>query len=549
MGRTSDPSRAGPTSKWRVPFLIASAVVGVVVLGAIAFALRIWHIANLPSPARATLTTSEISTEEARLRGLGLRLPADGLFKERPFEAPWTSHSLLVPSGWLAEPGVKKLVGNRSVRADLLRSDLDILEAVMRRAYGGWDRAEARGWNWSAWFAEWRRRLSARGTDRISIDEAFAPLDALLRFQRDNHTQIPLSRWTSDGSQTALLASAPSAPCTDIRVKEQVTELSRTDLGQQVRHATMWRPGMTHPQSAFYVSAPTSLGTLDGIDCVEQRIRLEPAGKPTHIWTILLAEMRGDRPRVERIGTGVVYARLPTMNPTNYQNLRSSDGTTRSPTDRVLIVDLRDNTGGELTYGLKLLNGWVDPRIERWDTIGTRVTTSCLYPALKWGFDHNFFQVLGDSITADARQSLQWWLDQMAQPFATDCPRAVTVTPPTWKYPDRHFSPSPDALRIIVLVNARCGSDCEALTDFLAALPEVRVVGVNTFGLAQFTQPGYSVLPHTGLGYRLALGTSDLYGDDRSVDGYGLDVDVVLPDVDTLRQDQLIELAHVLGGR
>jgi len=78
-------------------------------------------------------------------------------------------------------------------------------------------------------------------------------------------------------------------------------------------------------------------------------------------------------------------------------------------------------------------------------------------------------------------------------------------------------------------------------------MPETRVVGVNTFGVMQFTQPGYSVLPHTGLSYRLALGTSDIYGDDRSVDGYGLDVDVVLPDVDDLRQDQWVELAHIVG--
>ena len=40
-------------------------------------------------------------------------------------------------------------------------------------------------------------------------------------------------------------------------------------------------------------------------------------------------------------------------------------------------------------------------------------------------------------------------------------------------------------------------------------------------------QPGYSVLPHTGLRYRIALGRSDPYGDSRSVDGYGLDVVVV----------------------
>jgi hypothetical protein len=69
----------------------------------------------------------------------------------------------------------------------------------------------------------------------------------------------------------------------------------------------------------------------------------------------------------------------------------------------------------------------------------------------------------------------------------------------------------------------------------LASLPETIVVGANTYGVCQMIQPGHSVLPHTGLRYRIALGRGDPYGDNRSVDGYGLDVDVVLPDVDTLK--------------
>ena len=73
-------------------------------------------------------------------------------------------------------------------------------------------------------------------------------------------------------------------------------------------------------------------------------------------------------------------------------------------------------------------------------------------------------------------------------------------------------------------------------------------MGSNTFGMTQFIQPGYSVLPHSGLEYSIALGTSNIYGDNRSVDGYGLDVDVVLPEVDALNPEQLLELARVVEG-
>ena len=110
-----------------------------------------------------------------------------------------------------------------------------------------------------------------------------------------------------------------------------------------------------------------------------------------------------------------------------------------------------------------------------------------------------------------------------------------------------HFNPQPSDMRISVLVNSGCGSDCELMTEELASLPQTLVVGTNTYGLCQMIQPGYSVLPHTGLRYRMALGRSDPYGDNRSVDGYGLDVDVVLPEVDRLGRGSMRELGAIVA--
>ena len=66
----------------------------------------------------------------------------------------------------------------------------------------------------------------------------------------------------------------------------------------------------------------------------------------------------------------------------------------------------------------------------------------------------------------------------------------------------------------------------------LGALPETVVVGTNSGGICQYIQPGLGVLPNTRLAFRFALGERDVYGDGRSVDGHGLDVDVLL------REDQ-----------
>ncbi len=210
----------------------------------------------------------------------------------------------------------------------------------------------------------------------------------------------------------------------------------------------------------------------------------------------------------------------------------------------VLIVDLRNNGGGDEDYGLYVLRNWIEEaRLVPVEALGTEINSSCLFAPLKWNSEE-----IGRMLSLPQKQYLQGLLDGMAKPYPADCPRTVDVRPPRWTYVQRRFRPGLGDRRIVVLVNSACGSDCELLVVArLASLSETIVAGTNTFGVGQFTQPGYSVLPHTGLRYRFALGHSNLFGDDRSFDGYGLDVDVVLPGIDTLSPDQLRQLAEVVG--
>lgn len=128
----------------------------------------------------------------------------------------------------------------------------------------------------------------------------------------------------------------------------------------------------------------------------------------------------------------------------------------------------------------------------RFDSIGSKITSSCLYAALKWGYP--------DSTDKGRRQEL---LNRMAKPYPPGCPRSVDTTQSRWTYLQHRFEPKPSDMRIIALVNSRCGSDCEWLTEELALLSETIVAGTNTYGICQMILPGYSVLPHTGLHYGL----------------------------------------------
>ena len=510
---------------------------------------RLEVVAHRPSPIHTTLTTAQIAAEDARLKQFGLTIPDGSFLKEHPFEPPWTSHSLLVPSSWSNQPPIKELLGSHRVRANLLLSDLDVLEPVMERAYGGWDSAAARGWNWNQWFADWRKLLAARGTAELSYDEAFAPMDALIAFQRDNHTQIPLNRQsTSSGSQTAVLASAPETACVEIRAGGRSFSIDANDAGRQVRTAKLWKSGASGFADTNYISMPTSFGTPQAVRCGNTWIPLQPtprmSGRRGLIPNLLSRFLKYDRPRVERLGEGVVYARLRSFDWSNYKDVSREGWAQRQPGDRVLIVDMRNNGGGNEGFGLDVLKDWVDERrMVQFESIGTQVSSSCLYAPLKWEYP------MEDATTWPPNQKkfLQGLLDRMAVSYPPDCPRTVDTKPPQWTYLQHRFAPKPDDLRIIALVNSGCGSDCELLTARLASLRETIVIGSNTFGIMQFIQPVHSVLPHTGLEYRFALGRSNLYGDNRSVDGYGLDVDVVLPEVDTLKPKQMLELAEIVA--
>jgi C-terminal processing protease CtpA/Prc len=523
--------------------LAGSATFVVMLLLAVVFLLV--GIAHRPSPVHGTLTAAEISAEDAYLSEVGL-VVRDGTFlKELPFEPPWTSHSLLVPHNWSREPGMSKLLdsGQSRVRADLLLADLDTLQPVMQRAYGGWDSAAARGWNWGSWFAGWRKLLASRGSAEVSFNEAFAPVDALIAFQRDNHTQIPLSRnSTSDGSQTALLTTTPDEPCDEIRAGDRIFPIHSEDPAQQVRSTEVWRTGTSALANAHYLAMPTSMGTSQAVHCGTDWIRLEPVSQRLSTFSKLrmVLTRKADSPRITRVGEGIVYARLPTFSPQNYQNISRQGWPARLPGDRVLVVDLRNNEGGAWGYGLSTLNGWIDEqRMVPWDQFGRTLITSCLYAPLRW---NQSIENVG-SILPSQKAFLQGLLDRMAQPYPPDCPRTTEEEPAHWTYLQHRFNPKPGDMRIIVLVNSGCGSDCELITAQLSSLRETLVVGTNTYGVGQFIQPGYSVLPHTKLKYRLALGRSNFYGDDRSFDGYGLNVDVVLPEVDELKTDQIRELA------
>src|ERR1700690_2138279 len=119
------------------------------------------------------------------------------------------------------------------------------------------------------------------GTKNLPFNQAFAPVDSLLAFQRDNHTQIPLARLTGDGSQTALLANAQGHPCMEIRTSNGLFPIAANEAGQQVRPVKLWKTGTDTFANPNYISMPTSHGTPQMVRCAGAWIPLLPVGNRT----------------------------------------------------------------------------------------------------------------------------------------------------------------------------------------------------------------------------------------------------------------------------
>jgi hypothetical protein len=213
----------------------------------------------------------------------------------------------------------------------------------------------------------------------------------------------------------------------------------------------------------------------------------------------------------------------------------------------LLIVDLRGNGGGAAP--IAALSRWI-PVARIHPQLDQVRKSSCLYPGL-W---FNLFQFLSRDVhaptTAAYRGSEAHAMRTIDAPSSsTHCPVGFDATRGGWHYAAHRFVRHWRGRRprLLVLVDNGCASDCEYTTFALAQLPGTVIAGSNTNGLIGFTQPGFVVLPHTRLGFELSTSLTDAYGDGRSANGYGLDVDIVLPTADDWSRASILALARLLA--
>ncbi len=396
--------------------------------------------------------------------------------------------------------------------------------------------AAQRGWNWNAWFSRWDTQLRLRGNATLTLAQAFAPWGQLEKFQLDNHSGVPSMTAFTSGSVSAELASRPPGACSSLIVNNgPAVRLNPHDAGQQPHEVQAWNGSAF--STAWYLSYPKRDGEAGAVACGSHRVALQP---------ITLAGVSA-KPTYEALGNGISYVRMPTFSDANDDAL--TDLFSKTPNigkERVVIVDLRSNDGGNAP--LSLLNTWFSgSAIERASELNQIGTQSCFRTALYFGLQQ---QLLG-SVKPPASTQLSQFLQRVVDSLST--PASCEVEPDDQQSDgslrDHQFSIKPaqaDQTRILAIVDSACASDCEYMAAVLAQLPNTVIAGSSTYGVMGFTQPGYFVLPNSRVPFRLALSRTDVYGDGRSVDGYGITVDVLLPTQQSQSRDALIALAREL---
>ncbi len=253
-------------------------------------------------------------------------------------------------------------------------------------------------------------------------------------------------------------------------------------------------------------------------------------------------------PSYEPAGEGIAIVRMPTFTEANDDALRAA--LAKAPglsKERVVVLDLRGNEGGNAPSDV--LNNWVaESAIENAGELEQDGTQSCFNNALTFGLQQQLSAGLKPPVSAGVTRYAQSVLGLLAPP--SNCNVVPQVHHSQSHLTDHRFSIRPEQgsqPRIIALVDALCGSDCEYMTAVVAGLPDSVIAGTSTYGVMGFTQPGYFVLPHTRVPFRLAQSRTDVYGDGRSVDGYGISVDVLLPTAASQSRASLIALAKQLA--
>jgi hypothetical protein len=516
-----------------------------------------WVCLLFSSPAFTndfTLNDEEIKNENDFLAKVGLSAEGRQALLKQPFQKPYSHLSFLVPTEWHARSTSK------TVLADDLLLDLPVLREVMEKVYIGWEIQAARGWDWDAWFKSWETWLRERRGQSIDTYEAFQFWDRYSDFHLDNHSGprfVNIDRRYGSSSRSYVLEQTPNGLCTLIYTQEGGSvPLPVDDKATQPFQARLGSTSRNFESASFayYLSFPKRSGTAKAVVCGEKEISLKPTWKHSlvdvfpHIKEI--AKIEEDRPMYRRIDSDIGYVRMPKMMGANlapYDQLAKDLVNLSDKTEQIVIADNRGNGGGNHLSGLKVLSHWFELSYEKDEALYHlyRRKHSCFDRSMDWLLYQQAYLSRGPVFLTE---TIKKAFDALFQPFPKDCNVSYEDFKNPFVYQNRGFDPSHSTKEplLLFLTDDGCGSSCETITYQVAQKKNALIAGVSSYGVDEYGFPATLILPRTKVGFRIARELDDSYGDGRSFDGRGYEVDYLLDAEETQTAEYLAEFARSL---
>ena len=372
------------------------------------------------------------------------------------------------------------------------------------------------------------------------------------------HDFWDLYRWkTNFSSRSAMLQNDPSGPCEKYRTASGVEFApNQNDPSQLVKSAFYLSSSDFKLHKTPYIVYRNKGDDVSAAFCGGKWIPVnlgDNSDWKTRVQNINdLSKNDYTQASVQHLSHDIAYLRIPTLNDVGCQSLQNLSIPNSFGQERTLVIDFRTNGGGT-DCALPALRHWLqidDNLIAR--NIDMTRRQSCLEPALNFSsLQSQIAQRVSSNqpLTQAEKDFDQYYFDALDSWQEPTCDITAYATTPEKHYLDRMgLKVLGMAKKVILLTDDVCSSTCEGYVQLIAQAFPAIVVGVNTGGVGEFVQPISFVLPFTKMPFEMAAGFSNVYGDNRSFEGYGLDVDILLSKSGDMSAKNLLLLIQAIDS-
>ena len=427
--------------------------------------------------------------------------------------APLPVDDLLIPQQACGTPS------KAEVSHPELRSDLELLELLLRQGYAGLEPTAATGLDWDGLFASMHADLDDL-PDPVSVARVQDWAIRYLEPTGDNH----LSLWRV--SEEGWWVTRAAGRHLDAWVAE--LELSRDHEGawrseehdEQLLGCEGWelqellQPVLAHDDPVYLRHRPLLLSVADPppLSCSFAG-QDEPRSLP-------LRRLRGfaqrppREPAWEQLRDGPVLtqriANLSVQHQPELQHwVESAQAMREAP---AVLLDVRGNAGGADTLVMRLFSQLSDAPL-RYDDVDRLDSTAATIAQANWYACQLARDGLDPELSAQwtrkreqIQAELQDWRDEGAPPWRTWHHHEVTT---------EGQAPEPWSGRMVVLMDHDCASSCETVPLLARQLPGTLLLGENSGGVGTFGEVKRFRLPNTGLG--IGMGSKHFHHPDPAL--------------------------------